>query len=210
MENEANELLAAATKLAEDRTTENAKLISKVHPELNDENDITQRNLTIAKISSETGKSVESVAKENPEPKNKRHYPNLHVFVKYYLSKIYATGTMQSDRKIWLTDWWKYPAIVMRLQNLWTEWEKAYQGGSLMEWTLRVGDPTMHALMDRDNGIMKHYLSQDPDNNARVAAGEYLYYDKPPRTFIAAVAKELEPPELARDSRKRKESDGSI
>jgi hypothetical protein len=136
-----------------------------------------------------SGESSGEVKKATEE--DKTFFVNVFDFVISYLAKVYAENTTQTSKRVWLNDWWKYPAVVSRLNALWISWEKSYKGNVLDTWFLNVAEHMMRYLCDKETGVMTHYISDDASNLVRVRKGEYLPTEDPPMTWYQSIADEL-------------------
>ncbi|MDR1447946.1 MAG: DUF4913 domain-containing protein [Candidatus Ancillula sp.] len=237
---ETAQILGSVNHLAEVKVVENAQIIAEIEPASLEVNDVSTRQLATAKVATkvdterkiEHNNNQEITAKTGDETKIKKpqeseekpqnqssdtpkpqktFYKNLDAFVRIYLCKMYATGTKQSDRKVWLTNWWKYPAIFERLHALWISWEEARLSNSKATWFLQIGDPMMNSLMDKEMGVMKHFVGRESENLVQISAGHILTYQIPPARFSHTIATALIPQETPFESRtskrRRKEAD---
>jgi hypothetical protein len=130
-----------------------------------------------------------TIVPEIPKKKDEPFYHNIFDFVDSYICVIYATKTSKTDKRLWLKDWWRYPAVFARLYSLHDSWEQYYKEGKLASWFLSIGDPMMRQLMDKDTGVMAHYVKEDSSNVFEVKDnGGYLEFDKPDDLAAARAA----------------------
>jgi hypothetical protein len=118
-------------------------------------------------------------------------YPNLASFVSFFICKMYAADTTAGGKKVWLPDWYNYPAAVDRLYNLWTSWEKTHKEGSTAGWYVNIGRPIMAELMDKGTGIMHHFKGNRTVKEAK--QGEILPFEKPKHNYLKSTALAITP-----------------
>jgi actin-related protein len=134
------------------------------------------------------GSNAGGVQKEAP----KTFYVNVLDFVMSYLSVIFGTETTQTAKRIWLNDWWRYPAVVSRINALWMAWEKSYKANQIETWFLHIAEPMMRGIMDKETGILVHYVAEDSSNLFVVRKGEKLPTITPPNTWYKEVANQIQ------------------
>jgi hypothetical protein len=150
--------------------------------------DQVRRQANLAPKNGSTNSGSESEEEEKPET----FFVNVLDFVVSYMSKVYAESTTQSARRIWLNDWWKYSAIVARMNALWIAWERSYKANQIEVWFLNAAEPMMRYIGDKETGIMTHYIREDSSNLVRVKKGEFLPTIEPPHDWFTRIANELQ------------------
>lgn len=173
---------------------ENSKLIEKLRAEQREaqraarpQNE-AQMKIDVKKV---PANQVNTGVKPAAEPP-KTFYVNVLDFVMSYLSVIFGTETTQTAKRIWLNDWWRYPAVVSRINALWMAWEKSYKANQIETWFLHTAEPMMRMIMDKETGIFVHYVAADSSNLFIVRKGEKLPTVTPPNSWYQDVASQIQ------------------
>lgn len=127
------------------------------------------------------------------------YYPNLQSFVEHFVAPVFMFEQSSTQHVKWVADWWKYPAIAVRLDAMWRSYEVARTNpGSMFGWHFQAFQ-FFSLVFDADNGIS----ASIPSEIRVTGKGEPLPCTPPTpgwyAQMLAQIDKSLTPPQLSED-----------
>lgn len=126
-------------------------------------------------------------------PASDTYYPNLPAFVECFLANVFPYHQSAVTQIKWVSDWWKYPALVFPLDAIWRAYEVARKSpGQMMIWYIQAAS-MLDRVFDKDRGIV---ASLDVGTEL-TASGDPLPCKRPNRAWRAPIIDRLAVPKPA-------------
>lgn len=117
------------------------------------------------------------------------YYPNLVSFVELYVAHVFPYKQGATGQFLWVSDWWRYPALVAALDAMWRSFEQTrQQPEGMMAWLLNAKS-LFAQTFDRDTGI----VASLGVTAVSTAANTPLPCQRPPTRWMLDIAKQLTP-----------------
>lgn len=131
--------------------------------------------------------------------RSETYYPNLAAFVERFVANVFCYHQSASVNMQWVSDWWRYPALVFPLDAMWRAYENARKApGQMMIFYIQAAS-MLDRVFDKDRGIV---ASLDCKQNL-TRKGEPLPCERPNRAWREPILETLSvPPQAARKTRK--------
>lgn len=131
--------------------------------------------------------------------RSETYYPNLAAFVERFVANVFCYHQSASVNMQWVSDWWRYPALVFPLDAMWRAYENARKApGQMMIFYIQAAS-MLDRVFDKDRGIV---ASLDYKQNL-TRKGEPLPCERPNRAWREPILETLSvPPQAARKTRK--------
>ncbi|MEJ7831574.1 MAG: DUF4913 domain-containing protein [Nocardioides sp.] len=96
------------------------------------------------------GSSDDAVSAAYPDDQDGPVFANVYLFVRDFLTTVYARPVRDQGSWKWCARWWEHPEALSRLEALWLAFEALRQDPALggATWWRDYADPTMTALSD--------------------------------------------------------------
>ena len=95
-------------------------------------------------------------------------FPHVGEWYANWFRHVYARP-IDGRQQMWASDWWNYPAALVRLESMWRSWEhlRLDAGTGMSVWLRDHGDPHMSVLTDPNIGPFVNAQPDDSENLAR-------------------------------------------
>ena len=99
------------------------------------------------------------------------YYPNLAAFVERFVANVFCYHQSASVNMQWVSDWWRYPALVFPLDAMWRAYENARKApGQMMIFYIQAAS-MLDRVFDKDRGIVASpRLQAESHQEGRTAA----------------------------------------
>ncbi|MDG5962571.1 DUF4913 domain-containing protein [Bifidobacterium breve] len=143
--------------------------------------------------------------------RSETYYPNLAAFVERFVANVFCYHQSASVNMQWVSDWWRYPALVFPLDAMWRAYENARKApGQMMIFYIQAAS-MLDRVFDKDRGIV---ASLDCKQQL-TRKGEPLPCERPNRAWREPILETLSVPAANDKSDKettttRRRNNGSI
>lgn len=122
--------------------------------------------------------------------RSETYYPNLAAFVERFVANVFCYHQSASVNMQWVSDWWRYPALVFPLDAMWRAYENARKApGQMMIFYIQAAS-MLDRVFDKDRGIV---ASLDCKQNL-TRKGEPLPCERPNRAWREPILETLSVP----------------
>lgn len=122
--------------------------------------------------------------------RSETYYPNLAAFVERFVANVFCYHQSASVNMQWVSDWWRYPALVFPLDAMWRAYENARKApGQMMIFYIQAAS-MLDRVFDKDRGIV---ASLDCKQNL-TRKGEPLPCERPNRAWREPILETLSAP----------------
>lgn len=122
--------------------------------------------------------------------RSETYYPNLAAFVERFVANVFCYHQSASVNMQWVSDWWRYPALVFPLDAMWRAYENARKApGQMMIFYIQAAS-MLDRVFDKDRGIV---ASLDCKQNL-TRKGEPLPCERPRRAWREPILETLSVP----------------
>lgn len=123
-------------------------------------------------------------------PMSDTYYPNLPAFVECFISNVFPYHQSAVTSFKWVSDWWRYPALVFPLDAIWRAYEVARKSpGQMMIWYIQASS-MLDRVFDKDRGIV---ASLDAAMEL-TSSGDPLPCKRPNKAWRAGIVDRLSVP----------------
>ena len=123
-------------------------------------------------------------------PMSDTYYPNLPAFVECFLANVFPYHQSAVTNFKWVSDWWRYPALVFPLDAIWRAYEVARKSpGQMMIWYIQASS-MLDRVFDKDRGIV---ASLDAAMEL-TSSGDPLPCKRPNKAWRAGIVDRLSVP----------------
>lgn len=122
--------------------------------------------------------------------RSETYYPNLAAFVERFVANVFCYHQSASVNMQWVSDWWRYPALVFPLDAMWRAYENARKApGQMMIFYIQAAS-MLDRVFDKDRGIV---ASLDCKQNL-TRKGEPLPCERPNRAWREPILEKMSVP----------------
>lgn len=122
--------------------------------------------------------------------RSETYYPNLAAFVERFVANVFCYHQSASVNMQWVSDWWRYPALVFPLDAMWRAYENARKApGQMMIFYIQAAS-MLDRVFDKDRGIV---ASLDCKQQL-TRKGEPLPCERPNRAWREPILETLSVP----------------
>lgn len=137
--------------------------------------------------------------------RSETYYPNLAAFVERFVANVFCYHQSASVNMQWVSDWWRYPALVFPLDAMWRAYENARKApGQMMIFYIQAAS-MLDRVFDKDRGIV---ASLDCKQQL-TRKGEPLPCERPNRAWREPILEKMSVP-AANDKTSKGDKENTI